>query len=120
MSVVLILRATKIADRSIRKKYGWMTKRKLGKGWSKAFPYIFGAPQLSFGLIAGEFSYNPEPLGEIHTVSYHLSVHQAQGYKNNQQTDRSQKRAVMHGKQGLGFGSGCRSRCGFPHSAIRT
>jgi len=47
-----------------------MTKRKLGKGRSWAFYYIFDAPQLSFGLSAGEFTYNSEPLGDIHTVSY--------------------------------------------------
>ncbi|HEU0176509.1 MAG TPA: hypothetical protein VFV58_19760 [Blastocatellia bacterium] len=79
-----------------------MTKRKLGKGLGEALYYIFGAPQLSFGLSASEFSYNSEPLGEILTVSYPRSIHQAPDYKHNQQTHRSQKRAVTLGKQGSG------------------
>src|SRR5215510_9725588 len=71
-----------------------MTKRKLGKD--------FLPPQLSFGLGAGEFSYNFEPLGEILTVSYPRSALQARDYKHNQQTNRFQKRAVTLGKQGSG------------------
>ena len=43
---------------------------KVGERFGEAFYYIFGAPQLSLGPVAGEFSYNPRLLGEIHTVSY--------------------------------------------------
>src|SRR5215813_8643268 len=57
------------------------------KSWGK----IFLPTQLSFGLGAGEFSYNYEPLGEILTVSYPRSALQARDYKHNQQTNRSQK-----------------------------
>src|SRR5262249_27301871 len=45
-------------------------KESLGKVRVRLFYYIFGAPQLSFGLSAREISYNSQPLGEIHTVSY--------------------------------------------------
>jgi hypothetical protein len=91
-----------------------MTKRKLGKDF-------FLPAQLSFGLGAREFSYNFELLGEILTVSYPLSAHQARDYKHNQQTNRFQKRAVTLGKQGSGVSAlAAQAAAGFPYSATQT
>src|SRR5262245_2286128 len=107
---------------------------------------MFLSPQHSFGLGAREFLYDFEPLGEILTVSYPWSAHQARDYKYNQQTNRSQKslgaqaslparfprnsqarmralpglqkRAVTLGKQGSGVSTpAAEAGAGFPHFA---
>jgi hypothetical protein len=82
---------------------------------------FFLPPQLSFGLGAMEFSYNLELLGEILTVSYPRSAHQALDYKNNQQTNCSRNRAVTLGKQGSGVSApATQAAAGFPYSATQT
>jgi hypothetical protein len=82
---------------------------------------FFLPPQLSFGLGARKFSYNFELLGEILTVSYPRSAHQALDYKHNQQTNRSRKRAVTLGKQGSGVSApATQAAAGFPYSATQT
>jgi hypothetical protein len=118
-----------------------MTSRKLGKSCLRAYrrqlynpsqpicaksrssPKLdfWPSPQLSFGHSASQISYNSYLLGEILTVSYPWSVHQARDYKHNQQTNRSQKRAVPLGKQGSGvLALVAEAVAGLPHSATLT